>query len=152
MAARWVLLAVLCSVDGFLFRLEAVVPVPVWRGAVPAFAVDDRDGAVAEEGKRADLVLDVAGEVVGFAVPSDGRGVGLVAVFIVVRLGLCVSVLVDSPAVPLAVEVLVWRAGLDVLSLAGLLGGVTRLWVADFGLAAEGDFEAVVVAVLLLAV
>lgn len=152
MAARCDLLAVLCSEDGFLFRLEAVVPVPVWREAVPAFAVDDSDGAVAEEGKRADLLLDAVVEVVGFAVPGDGREVGLVAVFIVVRLGLWVTALGDSPAVPLAVEVLVWRAGLDVLSLADLLGGVTRRCVADFGLAVEGDFEAVVVAVLLLAV
>lgn len=148
---RWVLFAALCSEDGFLFKLEAVVPVPVWRIAVPDFAADDRDGVVAEEGKRAGLLLDVAVEVVDFVVPGDCREVGLVAVFIAVRLGLWVTVLVDSPAAPLAVEVLVWRAGLDVLSLAGLVDGVTRGWATDFGLAAEGDFEAVVVVILLLA-
>lgn len=105
--ARWPPLVAVFKEDGFLVRLEVAVPVP-WRDVVPAFAADDRDGVVAELGRRAGLLLGAAEGAADSAVFREVRAVAaLVAGFKVVRLGLCATVLADSSAVFLVVDALV---------------------------------------------
>lgn len=135
--------------DGFLFRLEVVVPVPA--GRVPVFAVDDGAAVVVEPGTRPGLPLGAVGDGVGFAVSREVREADLEPVFRVVRLGFWVTVLAGSLPVFLVAAVEVWRAGFAVLSLAALVDGVeARGWAGDFGLA-DGDLDVVLVAGLLFA-